>query len=185
MFTTKNLLKIFSKHILIAFGFILIATISITILSGKIIQLSKTTAESRNMAASIREQASLLSSLKHEADIIGNNEEIIEGALIPSNNILTFVSAIESLALKNNISQKFHFSPPVVAPIGSPIPVNIINFQNSFSGNTNILVNYLKDFEKMPYFTQINSLNISSADGNVMTSANISFSASVYAKVTQ
>lgn len=180
MFTTKNLFTHFGKHILIATAVVLVSFISIFFISEKISEISTETAENRQLVATLSERTSLLSSLKHEKDIIGSNDTIIKSAFIPSNNILPFVAILKSLALKNGLTQSLNFSTPTPDASGGAFPLATISYQNTISSaNVSIFINYLKDFEKLPYFTKINSLSISSGSADWRSTSNISYSATV------
>lgn len=185
MFTTKNLIKIFGKHFLIAIAAILVATIAVSILSSKITEVSTMAAKDRHTATLLSEQTALFANLKHEAEIIGTNDTLFKNAFIPSNNILAFVSDLESLALRNGLTQAYHFSSPVPSTISSPLPLESIGYQDSISTNIDGLINYLKDFEQMPYFTEIDTINIAATNGDWHNLSNVSFSASVATQPVQ
>lgn len=180
MFTTKNLFAHFGKHILIALAFVIVSFGIILFISGKITKMATETATNRHLAATLSERTSLLSNLKHETDIIGPNEKIITQAFMPSNNILPFVSILKSLALKNGITQSPNFSSPTPTSLGTAFPLATISYQNTISSaNVSIFINYLRDFEKLPYFTKIDSLSISSGSADWRNTSNISYSATV------
>ena len=184
MFSTKKLFKIAGKHILIAGASILIALALVLFLSNQITMVSKKEAADRHLATLLSERTALLSSIKYESNVIGSNDKKIESAFIPSNNILEFVSILESLALKLSITQSFTFSSPTTFDVDAPFPVATINFQNNLSANLSVLVNYLRDFESLPYFTKIDTLNISSPNG-WQDQSTISYSASIAARTVQ
>ena len=165
MFSTRNLFKIAGKHLLIAGVSIFCASLLVLVISNQITKVAKKEATDRNLATLLSERATLLSSIKHESTVIGNNDKIIEAAFVPSNNILDFVSILESLALKHSIMQSFSFSSPVVEDAGAIFPVANIIYQNNLSANINVFVSYLKDFENLSYFTKIDTLNITSPNG--------------------
>ncbi|MGB2580466.1 MAG: hypothetical protein WBC83_02125 [Minisyncoccia bacterium] len=185
MFTTKNLFKLIGKQLLISLGFVVFAFITVFIVSDQISKMSKKAIKDRNTATTLSEQTSLLSSLKYEASIIGSNDQVIKHAFIPSNNILEFIAILESLALKNGITQTFSFSSPNPAIEETPLPISMINYQNNISSNIFTFIKYLKEFEQLPYFTRINSISISSGSADWRTSSNVTFSASVAAQVAQ
>lgn len=185
MFTTKNLFKIFGTHFLIALGVIIVAVIFVSVLSGKITAVSASTAKDRQTATALSEQTSLLSNLKRESEIIGTNQEVFEDSFIPSNNILAFVSALDSLAQKNGLTHNPHFSTPVASTLGTPLPLNTVSYQNTFITTLPLFISYLKDFENLHYFTKIQAINITSANANWQTDASISFTADVSTKIIQ
>lgn len=185
MFSTKNLFRLIGKQVLISLAFAVFAFIVIFVVSDQISKMSKKAIKDRSAATTISERATLLASLKHEASIIGSNDKVIKQAFIPSDNILEFISILESLALKNGLSQTFSFASPNPATEETPFPVSTINYQNNISSNVFTFIKYLKEFEKLPYFTKIDSVTISSGSADWRTASSITFSASVAAQVAQ
>lgn len=185
MFTTKNLLKLAGKHLLVAIIAVVVTVGIVLFISGQITKVSATAIKERHLAALLSERTALLSNLKHEIEIIGSNDITIKKAFIPSNNILGFVSILESIALKNSVTQSFHFSSPVPAVIATSFPLATISYQNTVSSNISTFINYLRDFESLPYFTKIDSLSISSGGADWNNTSAISFNASVAAETIQ
>lgn len=185
MFSTKNLFKLIGKQVLMSLGFVVFAFITVFILSDQISKISKKAIKDRSAATTVSERATLLASLKYEASIIGSNDKVIKQAFIPSDNILEFITILESLALKNGLTQTFSFSSPNPAIEETPFPVSTINYQNNVSSNIFTFTKYLKDFEQLPYFTKIDSITISSGSADWRTASSIAFTASVAAQVAQ
>lgn len=185
MFTTKSLFKLIGKQLLISLALVIFAFIIVFIISGQITKMSKKAMVDRNTVATLSERTTLLSSLRHEASIIGSTDNTIRQAFIPSDNILEFISVLESLALKNGVTHAFSFSSPGSATGETPLPVSIINYKNNVSSNVFTFTKYLKDFEKLPYFTKIDSITISSDASDWRTASSVAFTASVAAKVAQ
>ncbi|MFZ2303852.1 MAG: hypothetical protein WAV98_03645 [Minisyncoccia bacterium] len=186
MFTTKNLFRHFGKHILVTLVVMVVSFGAVLYISEKITKIATETASNRHIAATLSERTSLLSSLKNETDLIGSNDKTITQAFIPSNNILPFVAILKSLATKNGITQSLNFSTPTPASLDTAFPLATISYQNTISSsNVPMFINYLKDFEKLPYFTKINSLSISSSSADWRNTANISYSATVAAQTIE
>jgi hypothetical protein len=184
MFTTKNLFKLVGKHLLVAVCFLLLAIVSVVILSGQITKVSERTAKERHLSTTLGERTELLTNLKRETDFIGTNDVIIKNSFIPSNNILEFVAILESIALKNGVTQTFHFSSPTLGALGS-LPITTLSYQNTISANAPTFINYLRDFETLPYFTKIDSITISSGSADWRSASSISISASVVASAAE
>ena len=185
MFTTKNLIKLIGKHALITFSVIGLTFIFIVFISGEITKISEGVARDRQLATLLSERTTLLYNLKKEVDIVGQNESIIKQAFVPSNNILSFVAILESIAIKNGVTQTFHFSSPVAWDVSAEFPIEKIVYQNSISSNISTFIRYLEDFESLPYFTKIDSINIASTEADWRTKSTSSFGASVATKPTQ
>lgn len=185
MFTTKNLFTLVGKHLLVAFGFLVFAVASVFFFSNQITKISAKAVKDRHLAAQLSERTALLSSLKHETELIGANDAIIKHAFIPTNNILEFVGVIETLAFKNGLTQAFNFSAPTPGATAGTLPLATITYQDTIPANVNALIKYLKEFEQLPYFTKIDSLNISAGGADWRTAGTVSFSATVIAQTVE
>ncbi|MBI5077792.1 MAG: hypothetical protein HZB11_00255 [Candidatus Yonathbacteria bacterium] len=182
MFTTKNLFALFGKHFLVTLGVLALASVAVFFLSNQIANISAKATSERRLATILSERTALLSNLKNETEIIGANDAIIKNSFIPSNNILGFVATLKNLALKTGLTQALGSFTLGASTIGTSFPVGIITYQNTVSSNVPMFINYLKEFEQLPYFTKIDSLSISAGGGDWSTSATISFSATVAAQ---
>lgn len=184
MFTTKNLLILIGRQALVALGAVGIASIAVFFLAREIEEISGVIAQSRRVAAELESRTELFASLKRDDEFIGTNDTLIEHAFVPSDNILEFVSALESLTLKNSTAQNFRFdSPAKEQSLASSFPLASISYTNTLAANSYTLSNYLKDFERLPYFTKIDSLSVSSQDpAGLRGASSASFHATLYAR---
>lgn len=186
MFTKRNLILLFGKHTIIAIVAISIATLAVWFLSREIERVSDAVSKNRQLAEKLGKRTELFSAIANDARIIGTNDATIEHSFIPTDNILEFISILESTALKNSITQSFHFGTPVATSITAPFVISSIDYQNSMSLNIYSFIKYLKDFESLPYFTKINSLNFTSQDATGWRGAgSASWSATLYTKTNQ
>lgn len=184
MFTTKNLLMLIGRHALVTLSAISIASLAIFFIAQKIDQVSDTIAQSRSVAVTLENRTELFASLKRNDELVGSNDTLIEHAFVPSDNILEFVAALESLALKNSTTQNFRFdSPTKITSFATSFPLAVISYTNTLATNSYTLSNYLKDFERLPYFTKVESLSVSSQDPTGLRGASTaSFRATLYAR---
>lgn len=185
MFTTKNFFTLVGKHLLIGFVVVIFSSLLVFFLSGQISKVSKEATKNLELATELSERTSLLSTLKYDIGIIGTNDTIIKGSFIPSNNILEFVAILKSLALKNGVTHTFNFGIPSSAPTEGQFLITPIPYQNSINTNISTFIIYLKAFEKLPYFTKIDSLAITSGEGDWRKTSNVTFSATVAARLVQ
>ncbi|MBI5401164.1 MAG: hypothetical protein HZB12_03575 [Candidatus Yonathbacteria bacterium] len=186
MFTTRNLLMLIGRHAAIALGAVAVAVIAVYFLAREIAHVSDGVVQNRHLVATLEKRTELFSTLARDAQIVGTNDTLVEHAFISSDNILEFISALESLALKNGAVESFHFETPVPAPISSPFPLSTIGYSNSLTLDIAGLVNYLKDFDTLPYFTKITSLAITSEGATGWRGASaVSLHATLYTKTIQ
>lgn len=185
MFSNKNLFKLIGKHLIVATGSIFIALTVVLVVSEQTSKISNKVAKERHEATLLSERAALFANVKHESEIVGTTDIKIKEALIPSNNILSFVAVLKRLATKNGVMQSFHFSSPTPSVPETSFPTSLIAYQNTISASVPTFIDYLKEFEKLPYFTKIDSLTITSGKGGWRETSTISYSASVLAQTVK
>lgn len=186
MFTTKNLLMLIGRHAAVALGAIGVALLASYFLAREITQISDAVIQNRRLATSLEKRTELFSTIARDIEMIGKNDTLIESAFIPSDSIFEFISALESLALKNGATQSSNFENPVSSAVPAPFPLSTIGYSNTLSLNVFALTGYLKDFERLPYFTKIENLSISSSDPIGWRGASsASFRASLYTRSAQ
>lgn len=179
-FTLKLIIKIIICLIIIGFS----AT-AIYFLSKQITKINFTMGEKKEMDYLISNREEVNNRIKTDfLEVDPDYEPKINAALPSVYNVLSFVDTMESLAKKHSLKQTLSFNQPMVAPDSSgPITLMIVNFNLAIE-ETNIenFISYLRDFEKLPYFTSINNINYSapSAEG-WKNNSSISISGSFYA----
>ncbi len=186
MFTTKNLLILIGRHAIIALVAASLASLSVWFLSREIERVADGVVQNNRIASTLEKRTDLFMVLQRDAEIVGTNDILIDRAFIPSDNILEFVSVFDSLAIKNSVSQNFNFDIPTSSTVASPFPLSTVTYGNTISINLLTLSSYLKDFERLPYFTKIESLSMSSQDpAGLRSSGTASFRAVFYAKTSE
>lgn len=186
MFTKKYLTLIVGKHTLIAIGMVILSLVVIIFLAKEIIKVSDSISNNKRIEASLLERTAHIGKIKYEANLINNNETIISNAFIPSDNIADFISKLESLSLKNSVTQVFRFDSPKETTLVSLFPINTISYNNYISATLPNLIKYMKDFENMHYFTKINGLTITSqTPSGINDASTILLQSILYTKATQ
>jgi hypothetical protein len=97
-----------------------------------------------------RGQAAL--QLKSDFEKIGSPENSIKNSVLPVDNILEFVSSLDSLGVRYSLPHTDSFVPPTSE--------NTVDFSVTLSANSQSLVSYLQDFEKLPYMAEVDSLSV-------------------------
>lgn len=186
MFTTKNLLILIGRNALISLVAISITVIAIIFLSNETERVSDSVALNHRLETELTKRTALFEVLKHDSQIVGTNDTKIEAAFPPSDNILDFISILDSLAIKSSLTQVYNFTTPVSSSISAPFPIATISYTNSFGANVLAFSNYLRDFDKLPYFTKIDGFTIS-AQGKPgwLEVSTITYRATLYTKNTQ
>lgn len=185
MIKTSFKIKIIVKIIIILIV-IALATTAIYFFSKQIKHVNSSMLERKELDFLISHQETLNARIKNDfSNIDPNYQEKITDSLPSVYNILGFVDSLEALAQKYSFKETLNFSPPVAAPeIEGPMPVMAINF-NLIIDEINIesFIAYLKDFESLPYFVSINSINHVSLTPNAWQGrASVNISGRLYAK---
>ena len=186
MFKTKNLLILIGRNAIFSAISLFVAIIAIVFLSRQINSLSDSLALNRSLEASTKSRAELSEIIKKDAQIIGTNYKNIEDAFLSSDNILKFMNSIDNLALEKAINQNYRFDNPAQSDISTPFPVSTISYSNVLTTDISGFSKYLRDFEKLPYFSNIEEFTISSQDKSGWVGAStISYRAKLYTKTAQ
>lgn len=186
MFTLKNFLILIGKNALISLVVVFISITGIIFLSKEIGRISDSVALNHRLEKELIKRTTFLESLKNDIQIVGANDIKIDNAFVPSDNISGFVNALDGLATKIGVSQVYHFETPVPSAISSTLPILTISYSNSFGTNVLTFSNYLKELNKLPYYTKIDGFTISSQDKNGwLGNSTVSFRATLYTKATQ
>ncbi len=164
-----------------------IALIAVWLLGGEIKKISRAVTEKMVFASLAERRNNDMLQLKNDFMYIAGRDKKISAALLPADNILEFVDALEKLAQKKSITQSIKFSSPVpfVAASGSVggLPLLSVDYNVTLTGNITTLMEYLKDFEKLPYFSSISSIQINAVPGGTWNdNSTISIQAKLYVK---
>lgn len=186
MFTVKNLLLLIGRNAIISLMAVSITAIAIVFLSNELDRVSDSVALNRHLKAALEKRIGLFEILKRDAQIIGTNDIRMENAFPPSDNILGFINTLDNLATQHAIAQVYHFETPVPSIISAPFPLSSISYSNSLGADLSTFSHYLKEFEKLPYFTAIEGFTISSpSDLGWLGTSTISFRATLYTKTIE
>jgi hypothetical protein len=184
MFKNKFNLKLFVKIIIILI-IITISALASYLLSKQINKINASMVEKKEMDYLISNREAVSNQIKTDfLEVDSNYQAKIDNALPSVYNVLSFVDAMESLAKKNSFKQNLTFNQPTaVTDISGPLSLTLINFNVTIEdANINTFINYLKDFEGLPYFASIDSINyLGSNDNGWENNSTINISGSFYA----
>jgi hypothetical protein len=178
MFNKKQLIAMILQNLL---KITLAAAISILIIffTGKqISKIGESLAEKRTLAFILEKRSETMVKLREDFKKVEAGQKKIKNAIPPVNNILGFVDALESLGKKHPIEQSLKFNVPV--PAGDEL--YRIDYNLSLKANISTLIDYLKSFEKMPYFTGINTISLSAGASGWENDSSVSMQAKLYVK---
>ena len=186
MFTLKNILKLILRNTLVSLAVVFISIVGIIVISKKINNISSVAVSNHRLDVEQKREANVFETFNTDVQIIGTNYTNIENAFIPSDNILGFINTLDNLLNTNVVKQVYNFETPIDSTVSGPFSISTISYSDGFVTNFSNFSNYLKEFEKLPYFTKIDNFSISSQDKNGWLGAsNISFRATLYTKTIQ
>lgn len=186
MFNLKKLLILIGQNILILLVAVLISFFSIIFIKNEIEKITNTIVLNHKLEVSLKNRIELSSKIQKEVEIVGKNDILIENAFIPSNNISNFINILDIIASNNSITQTYRFETPIPSTISETFPLSEISYSNEITTDIKNFSNYLKNYEKLPYFTKIESLDISSQDKTGWIGpSNISIRATLLTKTIQ
>ncbi len=182
MFTKKASFRVILGNLAWA---ILAAGVAIALVYAASAQISATTkslTEKKRAAFILQKQSERLAALRNDLATIGGNDAKLASAFPPDDNISAFLAALQSLASQNSVQQSVQAGTPSVTSITrDSITLSRIDYVTTLNGTVVTLVNYLKGFEALPYFSAVRSLTINAPSGWEGNST-ITISASLYAK---
>lgn len=164
MFTTKKILIIIIKNSIISLVFVGIISFAIFLIKNEIVKITDSVVLNKKLGAQLKERTELISTLKHDAKIIGQNNILIKEAFISSENISPFIDELDKLGAEVSVDQTYRFETPKPSGLHGPFPISSIYYSNNITTELSSLLGYLKKFENIPYFTKIESITISSQD---------------------
>lgn len=184
MLKNKFIIKIAIK-IIIALVIITFSGVGIYFLTKQITKINSSLGEKKEMDYLITNREAVNIKIQTEFLEIDPNYETKINEAVPSvYNVLAFVDVMESLAKKYSFKQTLNFEQPTpVTDISGPINLTVIKFNLIISeANVNNFTDYLKDFEKLPYFASINSINyLGTSDNGWANNSTINITGSFYA----
>lgn len=142
-----------------ALAAVLFASGAISFFAWQIDHISASLSEKKKLSFILEKRTETIALLKKNFAQMENPEERILSAFVPSDNILPFVSTLESIASESGLVQQLRFGNPTSFSEGI-IPISKIDFSANASGNINTLINYVTRIEALDYFVGITSISV-------------------------
>lgn len=156
-----NTFKIISKPVIRAMIFLVIALISCLYLASIISKTSVEILEKQKTLVLYQNSQEQAAVLREGFQQVASYVDVVNNIFPASEDVLPFINAMEDLASKNGMQHVFKFETAALQPV-EELNLNKIPFNVSLSGTQSQFLGYLSGLEKMPYFTQVESLNITS-----------------------
>lgn len=184
MFKNKFILKIIIK-ITITLLVVALSATAIYFLSKQINKINQTFSEKKAMDFLIVNRGKVSNKIQTDFLEVDPNYQTKINEAIPSvYNVLSFVDAMESLSKKFSFKQTLSFDQPTeVTDLNGPVTLTVIKFNLIINeANVDNFINYLQDFEKLPYFASIDSINyLGTSNTGWKNNSSINITGSFYA----
>lgn len=184
MIGKKKLILIIARRTAIALVFILIAIFSASFFKGKITKIGDALIENKKSSVVLQKRSEMLQQIEKDIAIVNGNDEKINQAYVSVDNILDFVTVIENLAAQNSSQYKVTFGNPVIFMTKSDgSNIYEIDYTLTMSGTVYTITSFLKQFNNLPFYADINSVVIrGTAEKGWEGEASITIQGKVYAR---
>lgn len=174
MFTRKQLKIELVKHLIKVLAFVVISSAAIYIFSGQIAKIGQAAKQNRTAVSILEKKNELAAELKNDLLMIGDGDKKVREAFIKADDIVGFVNNLEEIAKNNSFEQTLKFGNPIpdlndqnLTKGENEIPKAFkllkVEYDIALKGNVQAFSHYLEEFEKLPYFTNISSIVITSS----------------------
>lgn len=161
---------------------IIIASVIVFITSGQITKTSDSLAQKKQLAAIISRRTETISKIRADLKLIGDNQQKIINSLPPADNIIDFIDTLTNIVNKNSLQFTYSFGTPSPYLNQNNFSVWSVDYSLKISGGLTNFISYLKDFEKINYFTTINSIYLAAPTTGWENNTSFTMSAKLYAK---
>ncbi len=180
-FIIKLGLKIFFIFLVMA-----VTAVNINFAVRGIKKINLTMQEKKEMNYLIKNQSEINANIQKDfKNIDPDYEKKIMNSLPSVYNILTFVAVMDDLAARHSLEQVINFSQPT-GPLEPTEPLKIftINFTLTLNKVTiDNFINYLKEFEELPYFASIDNASlVGSGASGWLDNSSLTLSGKLYAR---
>lgn len=156
---TTAIIKILTKAAIV----IVIAIVIVSIASRKIAQIGDDLVQKQTAYLILTKQSETTTTLQETFKKIGDGDKQIELALPSPENVVDFVGSLESIASQTSLPQTLKFGNIVTSPAAdSAKTFSALDYTITLAGNSTTLISYLRQLERLPYFTGIADLAIAS-----------------------
>lgn len=145
----------------------------------KLQTISSSLVQEKKLALMLSARAGGRDALIEDRALIASVKPRLERALFSTDEILEFLGALETLAGKYALNTSVKFGDPS----GTRDPsVVMIPYTITLNGNIYTLLQYMRDFEHLPYFTSVGAFAIHSPETGFGSESSITLTARVYAR---
>lgn len=177
----RDLLKKILRQAMWAIVFVAVSFAVCFYITGRINRISADVADKKDMLFLSQNSQEQFTLLKEDYQKISPYLERVNNIFPSSENLLPFISEMESLAAASGVSQSFKFESAGLQPVPD-LGLNKIAFNIMLNGNMPQLLAYLNSLEKAPYFLQIGSLSVTASQQSIESQGQMSVRGDLYVK---
>jgi acetolactate synthase small subunit len=184
--TRKQVIEIIVRQTLIAIAAIILA-LGISIFASRaILKISNSLQEKTRLSKMLTMRVENIQQLKKSLALLGENDKKIIAIYPPTDDILDFVSATESIAKQNSLKQTLRFGDFMSAADTGIVSISRTDYTINLNGTITTLKAYLEQLEKIQFVAKIGSVNLLAAPPNGWNGdSTITINGSLYAQQTQ
>jgi hypothetical protein len=182
----KQVINIITRQTLIALAAVLVAIV-ISLFAAKAIQkISDSLQQKERLSKILAMRIENIQQLKNSLALLGENDKKIVAVYPSTDNILDFVSALESLARQTSLRQSLRFGDFTSTAYAGGISISKTDYTASLNGTVKTLKIYLQQLEQLSYVAKIGSITILAAPPNGWNGdSTITINGSLYAQQAQ
>lgn len=177
----RDLLKKILRQAMGAIMFVLVSLAVCFYIAGRINQISADVADKKDMLFLSQNSQEQFTLLKEDYQKISPYLEKVNNMFPSSENLLPFISEMESLATTSGVLQSFKFESAGLQSVPD-LNLNKIAFNIMLNGNMPQLLAYLNSIEKASYFLQISSLSVTASQQGIEGQGQMSVRGDLYVK---
>ena len=182
----KQVLRILARQAAIAFLAIILAAALAFFIGKEIVKISDSLSQKERLSKILALRIENIQQLKNSLALLGDNDQKIKNVYPPADNILDFVSALESLAKQNSLRQNLRFGDFMPMEETGGIAIAKTDYNINLNGTIITLKNYLQQMEKIPFVAKIGATNLLAAPPNGWNGdSTITINGSLYAQQNQ
>ncbi len=181
MFNKKILIKTISLHVAKSLIAVVLASLAILFFSWQFDKINTILTEKRKLSYVLEKRSETATLLKKNFSQFDTPEKDIEEAFPPVDDILPFVTVLETTAKNVGLYHTAQFG-NLASFASEPLKIARVDFTISATGNIKTFTRYLEEFEALRYFTGIRSFTMSAGSEGWNSDARITATAVLYVK---
>jgi Tfp pilus assembly protein PilO len=182
----KQVISILIRHAVTA-GLAIVIAVSISLFTGRmILKISSSLQQKERVSKMLAMRVENIQQLKNSLALLGENDKKILAVYPSTDNILDFVSLLESIAKQNSLKQSLKFGDFMPAYSAGDIQISKTDYSINLNGTVNIFKTYLKQLEEVSFVTKIGTISIlAPSSGGWNGDSSITINGSLYAQQNQ